>query len=148
MFPGDDEDCGPVGLNLVTFLNSGQLQYVEDLHIVMKLFWVPEDLQGAHKYRAHLHILQRVLNKLKEVEAGRDGPVLRSLVLEDLSNWRPNGRSNIKREKECLAQYEKMGQDAGIYPLQLKWPSGLVSTTRREVEDSVCVNVEKEDAEV
>lgn len=132
IFPDDDKDCGLVALNLETFLNSRQLQSVENLHIVMKLFWVREldplgYLQDASKERAHPYILQRVLNKLMEAKAGRDGPMLRSLTLEDLSNWRPNGRKDIKREKECLAQYGNMAQDAGVKTLQWMWPEGIGS---------------------
>ncbi len=129
MFPDDDENRGPVSLDLDTFLNSRHLQSVENLHIVMKLFWMPDldafgDLQGAPNERAHPYILQRILEKLKDAKAGRDGPLLRYLTLEDLSGWRPNGRRNTKRENECLAQYTKMGQDAGFEILQWKSPSG------------------------
>ena len=145
IFPDDDKDRGPVGLNLETFLNSRQLQSVEDLHIVMKLFWVPEDLQGTHKIPAHQHILQRVWDKLKEAKAERTGPVLRSLTLEDLSNWKPNGRTRIKSENDCLALYRKVAQDAGVENLRLKWPSGFESTTFRKVEDCNRVNMEKGD---
>ena len=134
MFPEVDEDRGLIGLNLETFLKSRQLQYVDELHIVMKLFWVRDldplgYVQGATNEHAHPYILQLVLDKLKESKAGRDGPVLRSLTLEDLSEWRPNGRKNIKREDYCLAQYQKMAQDAGVETLRWKWPSGSGYTT-------------------
>ena len=153
IFPDNDKDRGPVGLNLDTFLNSRQLQSVENLHIVMKLFWVPEldsigYLQGVHRDRAHLQTLQRVLNKLIEAKAGRDGPLLRSLTLEDLSDWEPYGRRSIKGKDDCLAQYRKTARDAGVEDMQWKWPSGLGSTTRRVVEVYVRVNVEKEDARI
>ena len=134
IFPDDDKDRGPVGLNLDTFLNSRQLQSVENLHIVMKLFWEREldplgYLQDASKERAHPYILQRVLNKLMEAKAGRDGPLLRFLTLEDLSDWRPNGRRNITRENACRARYIKMAQDAGVETLQWMWPSSSGHTT-------------------
>ncbi len=110
------------------FLTLRQLQSVNDLHIMMKLFWVP-DPQGAHNDRAHPKSLQDVLDQLNQAKAGRDGPVLRSLTLEDQTIWRPNDRTNIKRENECLDQYEKMARDAGVDTLRLKWPSGSRTTT-------------------
>ena len=96
---------------------------------MMKLFWVREldplgYLENASKERTHPYILQRVLNKLKEAKAGKDGPLLRSLTLEGLFEWRPNGRKDITQEDYCLAQYGTMARVAGVKTLQWKWPEG------------------------
>ena len=126
----DDENPGSISLVLSSFLDSPQLQSVNALHIVMNIFWVSEPnpsgvLQDAHNDRSPPQILQHILDRLKEVKAGRDrsSPLLRSLTLENPSLWRPNGRTNIKREKECLAHYTQMAWDAGVQPLTLKRPN-------------------------
>ncbi|KAK0509198.1 hypothetical protein JMJ35_008569 [Cladonia borealis] len=118
VFPNNPQDRGLVSHHLETFLNSPQLQYVEDLHIVMKLFRVPQDLQGAPRDHAHLYILQRVLNKLSEAKVGRNGPVLRTLALEDPSNWMLTDETRIQG---CVSQYVKMALDADVETLQ--WTS-------------------------
>ena len=117
------------GLDLATFLDPRQLQSVDDLHIVMRLFWAPElylyrDLSEAFPDHAPPKILQRVLDKLKEAKAGRDGPLLRCLKLEALSDWRPRGRTRILREGECLDYHKIMALDAGVERLEWRYPSG------------------------
>ena len=150
IFPDDDHDRAAVTSDLITFSYSPQLQSVEDLHIVMQLFWESEFeplgyLRNASEERAHPHLLKYVLNSLKEAKAGKDGPLLRTLTLEDLSEWRPDGRRDRKREDHCLAQYQKMAQDAGIETLQWTWPEGSGSKSFRKVEDRGNVNVVEEE---
>ena len=129
MLPDDDNDRAVIIYKLTTFLYSPQLQSVEDLHIVMQLFWEPEldplgYLRNASEERAHPHLLQYVLNRLKEAKAGKDGPLLRTLTIEDLSEWRQYGRRDRQREDLCLAQYQKMTQNAGVKTLKWTWPEG------------------------
>ena len=143
-FPNDPQD---LSLNLETFLNSPQLQNVEDLQIVMKLFWVPQDLQGAHRDHTHPYILQRVLDKLNEVKVGRNGPVLRTLALKDPSYWMPANMSNMTLEEGCLAQYVKMALVASVDTL--RWTS-LCCIGRADfidVEDHAVGNVEEIEVE-
>lgn len=117
------------GLDLATFLDPRQLQSVDDLHIVMRLFWAPElhlfgDLSAAFPNHAPLKIVQLVLIKLKKAKAGRDGPTLRCLKLEALSDWRPSGRMRILREGQCLDYYKIMAANAGVERLERRYPSG------------------------
>ena len=66
------------------FLNSTQLNSVDNLRIVMTLFWLPKplgDLLDTRDDCAPLQILQGVLHKLREVKAGEDGPLLECLTL-------------------------------------------------------------------
>ena len=72
------DDGGP---ELDTFLNLRQLESVDNLHIVLTVFWLPVALgylQGARDDCASLQILQRVLDKLTEAKAGKGGPLLES----------------------------------------------------------------------
>lgn len=115
------------GLDLDMFLNSQQLQSVNNLHIVMTLFWLPEprgDILDTHDDCAPLRILQRVLDKLREAKAGKGGPLLSCLKLEALSDWRPGGRTRIRRENACLDDYIQMVKDSGVKTLVLESPSG------------------------
>ena len=137
------DDVGP---NLDRFLDPHQLQFVDNLRIVMTLFWLPKplgDLEEAYDDCAPLQILQRVLDKLSEAKAGRSGPLLRSLQLEALSDWRPGGRTRIGRERACLDIYKQMARDAGVETLRVELSSGWSITTITPfspVEDGVPVN--------
>ena len=147
IFPDDPQDRELVILHLETFLNSPQLRYVEDLYIVMKLFWVPQHLQGPHRYHAHPYILARVLNKLNEAKVGRNGPVLRTLALEDPSHWMPANMSDMTLEEGCLAQYVNMALDANVDTLQWTSPCCNGHADFIDVEDCVVGNVEEEEVE-
>ena len=147
LFPNDPQDRGFVSHHLETFLNSPQLQYVEDLRIVMKLFRVPQVLHGAPRDHAHLYILQRVLNKLNEAKVGRDGPVLRTLALEDPSNSMLTDMS-APEIQGCVTQYVKMALDADVETLQLTSPSCSGYAEFTHVEERVVGNVEVEEVEI
>lgn len=143
------DDSGP---NLDRFLDPHQLQFVDNLHIVMTLFWLSEpfgDLEGAYDDCAPPQILQHVLDKLREARADRDGPLLRFLQLEGLSDWRPGGRTRIGREKACLDVYIQMAKDAGVETLRVELSSGWSITTNTpstHVEDGGPVKVGNRDA--
>ena len=122
LFPNNPENRGLVSHLIETFLNSPQLRNVENLHIVMKLFRVPQDLQGAPRDHAHLYILQRVLDKLNEAKVGRNRPVLRTLALEDPLNWMLTNKSET-RIRGCVNQYVKKALDADVETLRFTSPA-------------------------
>ena len=149
MFPDDPHACEPVSLDLETFLDSPQLRSVENLQLVMKLFRVPErdsieDWLAVPWERGHLRTFQRVLDKLNKAKAGRDGPLLKSLTIEDLSDWRTMGRRSTAEIEDCRAQFQKTALDAGVV-LQWEWPRDFDSTTPCQVtERGSAIEVEEE----
>ena len=118
------DDSGP---DPDRYLNSTQLNSVDNLRIVMTLFWLLKplgDLLDTRDDCAPLQILQGVLHKLREVKAREDGPLLECLTLEALSAWRPGGRTGIKKEEERLYNHRQVAIDAGVRTLRVGLFSG------------------------
>ena len=101
ILPEDDS------FDLDIFLDLRQLQFIDNLHVVMRQFWMLEPyyygaMPGVLNYHATPSILECVLDRLKEAEAGRDGPLLGCLKLEVLFGMSPDGRNVIGWRNDVL----------------------------------------------